>query len=286
MLQRGDYVGIVSCSDGRKENERESIEELFKVLKQLELKVIVSKHIYTRDSVFSGNRFERAASLMELYEDCRVKAIFDISGGDLCNELIDCINYSTIAKNKKPFFGYSDLTAIINAIYAKTGNSSYLYQVKNLVSEYSLIQKKMFTDTLLYGGNSLLDFNYSFIRGNSMQGIVVGGNIRCLLKLAGTEYMPNFSNKLLFIESFGGGSERTIACICHLRQLGVFKLVNGVILGQFTYMSENKCKPEIEDILLHEIDNESIPIARTLEIGHSKDSKAIKIGEYYTLEKR
>lgn len=53
---------------------------------------------------------------MELYTDNRIKAIFDISGGDMCNELLDKLDYNIIKENNKPFFGYSDLTAIINAI--------------------------------------------------------------------------------------------------------------------------------------------------------------------------
>ena len=283
MLKKGDYIGISACSDSRKEIERKNIDELYSVLKNMGLNVITSKYIYANDGTFSISIQEKANALMELYADNRIKAIFDISGGDMCNELLDKLDYNIIKENNKPFFGYSDLTAIINAIYSKTGNTSYLYQIKNIVSEYSNEQQKRFIDTIMLGKNSLLNFDYRFIRGKSMSGIVVGGNIRCLLKLAGTEYMPDFSEKILFLESLGGGVERAVACLSQLRQLGVFKRVKGVILGQFTYMTENNCKPPIEEIILREIENENIPIARTYEIGHSKDSKAIKIGEYYSL---
>lgn len=283
MLKKGDYIGISACSDSRKEIERKNIDELYSVLKNMGLNVITSKYIYANDGTFSISIQEKANALMELYADNRIKAIFDISGGDMCNELLDKLDYNIIKENNKPFFGYSDLTAIINAIYAKTGNTSYLYQIKNIVSEYSDEQQKRFIDTIMLGKNSLLNFNYRFIRGKSMSGTVVGGNIRCLLKLAGTEYMPDFSEKILFLESLGGGVERAVACLSQLRQLGIFNRVKGVILGQFTYMTENNCKPPIEEIVLREIENENIPIARTYEIGHSKDSKAIKIGEYYSL---
>lgn len=107
---------------------------------------------------------------------------------------------------------------------AKTKNVSYLYQIKNIVSEYSEEQQKSFIDTIILNKNSLLNFDYRFIQGESMSGIVIGGNIRCLLKLAGTEYMPDFSEKILFLESLGGGVERAAACLSQLRQLGVFKL--------------------------------------------------------------
>lgn len=283
MLKSGDYIGISACSDGRKVTERKNIDELYSVLKTMGLNVITSKYIYADSATFSMSIQEKANALMELYADNRIKAIFDISGGDMCNELLDKLDYNLIKENNKPFFGYSDLTAIINAIYTKTGNISYLYQIKNIVSKCSDKQQQRFIDTIMLGKNSLFDFDYSFIRGNSMSGIVVGGNIRCLLKLAGTEYTPDFSEKILFLESLGGGVERAVACLSQLRQLGVFNRIKGVILGQFTYMTENNCKPSIEEIVLREIENENIPIARTKEIGHSKDSKAIKIGEYYSL---
>lgn len=283
MLKSGDYIGISACSDGRKVTERKNIDELYSVLKTMGLNVITSKYIYADSATFSMSIQEKANALMELYADNRIKAIFDISGGDMCNELLDKLDYNLIKENNKPFFGYSDLTAIINAIYSKTGNISYLYQIKNIVSECSDKQQQRFIDTIMLGKNSLFDFDYSFIRGNSMSGIVVGGNIRCLLKLSGTEYMPDFSEKILFLESLGGGVERAVACLSQLRQLGIFNRIKGVILGQFTYMTENNCKPSTEEIVLREIENENIPIARTKEIGHSKDSKAIKIGEYYSL---
>lgn len=285
MLKKGDYIGISACSDGRKEAERKNIDELYNVLKNMGLNIITSKYIYANNDTFSTSIKEKANALMELYTDNRIKAIFDISGGDMCNELLDKLDYNIIKESNKIFFGYSDLTAIINAVYTKTGNISYLYQIKNIASEYSNEQQKRFIDTIMLGKNSLINFDYSFIRGESMSGIVVGGNIRCLLKLAGTEYMPDFSEKILFLESLGGGVERAVACLSQLRQLGVFNRIKGVILGQFTYMTENNCKPSIEEIILREIENEDIPIVRTQEIGHSKDSKTIKIGSFYKLQK-
>ena len=53
-------------------------------------------------------------------------------------------------------------------------------------------------------GNDLFNINYKFIQQDKMHGIVVGGNIRCFLKLAGTEYMPDMENKILFLESLNG----------------------------------------------------------------------------------
>lgn len=284
MLKKGDYVGIVSCSDARKEKERENIKTLCKELQNIGLNLIISDYIYSKEGTFSGSGEERAATLMDFYRDSRIKAIFDISGGDMCNEILDKLDYDIIKKGNKMFFGYSDLTAVINAIYSKTGNSSCLYQVRNIVGKRGEEQKIRFLDSVMDSGTSLYDFSYRFIRGEKMSGIVLGGNIRCLLKLAGTEFMPDFTDKIIFLESLGGGAERAVACMSQLRQLGVFERVNGVLLGEFTYMSENNCKPTIEEIIIREIGNDKVPIARTQEIGHSPNSKAIIIGGYLALK--
>lgn len=284
MLKKGDYIGIVSCSDARQESERENIDKLCSELKMIGLIPILSRYIYSINGVFSGSGEERAKELMNAYSDSRIKAIFDISGGDMCNEILDKIDYNIIKKNPKPFFGYSDLTAIINAIYSKTKNVSYLYQIRNIVSKFGEEQKQRFKNSIMNESNELFDFNYKFIRGEEMEGTVLGGNIRCLLKLAGTEYMPDFKDKLLFLESLGGRTEQAVACMSQLRQLGIFSKVSGIILGEFTYMTKNSCKPTIEEIIIQEVDNNEVPIAITQEIGHSQNSKALKIGEYITLK--
>ena len=53
----------------------------------------------------------------------------------IANEILPFLDFEIIKKNKKLFWGYSDLTTIINAIYTKTNNESILYQIKNLVAE-------------------------------------------------------------------------------------------------------------------------------------------------------
>lgn len=96
---------------------------------------------------------------------------------------------------KSIFWGYSDLTTIINAIYARTGKSSVLYQIRNLTYDHSQSQITDFLNTTLAGSSSLYDFPYEFVQGTHMEGIVVGGNIRCLLKLAGTPYWPDMQRE-------------------------------------------------------------------------------------------
>ena len=116
-----------------------------------------------------------------------------------------------------------------------------------------------------------------------MKGIVVGGNIRCFLKLAGTEYFPDLSEKLLLLEAFGGDEAKIRTYLAQLSQLNAFEKINGIILGTFTDMEKNNIHPTVEQMVL-DITNKSLPIAKTYEIGHSGNSKAIFIGNEITVE--
>lgn len=81
---------------------------------------------------------------MSFYRDPEVKAIFDLSGGDIANEILPYLDFKIIARSHAVFWGYSDLTTILNAIYAKTGKSSVLYQARNLVSEAGAFRPSRF----------------------------------------------------------------------------------------------------------------------------------------------
>lgn len=276
-MQKGSKVAVVGCSNGQPQSNREKVVLLENVLVKIGLHPVFSDFIFEKDSVFSGTGRERAEALMNFYKDQEVQAIFDISGGDIANEILPYLDFEVIAKNPKPFWGYSDLTTILNAIYAKAGVKSVLYQIRNLIREDSKIQIENFSSTVFGGTNHLFSFEYQFIQGEMLEGIVVGGNIRCLLKLAGTEYWPDMTNKILLLEAFGGTVPQMTTYLNQLKQMGVFNKINGILLGTFTKMEQDHCLPAITS-LVKQYAGEMIPIIKTQEIGHGSNSKGIIIG--------
>lgn len=91
--------------------------------------------------------------------------------------------------------------------------------------------------------------------------------------------MPNFEDKILLLESLGGGVSIMTSHLNTLKQMGAFKKINGIILGTFTNMESQKLRPAIEEIVKYVIDDENLPIIKTKEIGHENDSKSIIIGK-------
>ena len=236
-----------------------------------------AEHIYAQTDDYAGTDKERANDLMRFFRDTSVDAIFDISGGDLANGILKYLNYEDIANTAKRFWGYSDLTTVINAIYTKTGKESVLYQVKNMVFSEGELQRRRFSDYFSGKSNDLFDIQYAFLQGKSMEGVVIGGNIRCFLKLAGTEYWPDVKGKILLLESLGGESGAIATAFTQLEQLGVFDQISGVLLGTFTNYEKAGLKMSVFDLLKMHI-SETLPVAKTSEIGHGADSKAIVIG--------
>ena len=278
MLNIKDKVAIVGCSNAQLKTAKPNIDKLVEVLKSMGLQPVCSDYIYEKYSVFSGTGKERAEALMKFYLDDSIKAIFDISGGNVANEVLEYLDFEIIKKNPKPFFGYSDLTTIINAIYSKTEIPSFLYQVRNLIYDYSEEQIENFRSTILENKNDLLNINYKFLQGDFLSGTVIGGNIRCFLKLAGTPYMPSFKGKVLLLESLGGEVALMTTYLNQLKQMGAFNEVKGIILGTFTEMEEKQAKPSIEQLVVDIVNNKELPIVKTEDIGHGSNSKAIIIG--------
>lgn len=283
MLKYGDKIGIVCCSNGQKRTYAEKIKRLENTLVDIGLNPVFSDCIYEKEDIFSGTAKERANALMKFYKDDEIKGIFDISGGDVANGILSYLDYEIIADSSKMFWGYSDLTTVINAIYKKTGKASVLYQIRNLIYDYKEQQIANFKNTVINNGNDLFNIDCKFIQQSKMHGIVVGGNIRCFLKLAGTEYMPELTDKILLLESFGGTTAKMETYLCQLQQMGAFDKVAGIILGTFTEMENEKCIPTIET-LIKRVAGKDLPIVVTRNIGHGTDSKGIMIGQELYLE--
>ncbi|OUP62896.1 LD-carboxypeptidase [Drancourtella sp. An177] len=277
-VKKGDKVAIVGCSNGQSVSYKEKLIRLDKTIRQIGLIPVWGDYIYEKESVFSGSANERADSLMKFFRDDEIKAVFDISGGDIANEILPYLEYDEIAQSEKVFWGYSDLTTVINAIFAKSGKKSVLYQIRNLIYDDAQNQIQNFTNTVMNGASDLFDFSYSLIQEKELKGIVVGGNIRCLLKLAGTKYWPDMDGKVLLLEAYGGDVPKMVTYLNQLKQMEVFEKISGILLGTFTYMEKEKCRPQIIDLVRKYAGNE-VAIAYTSEIGHGTNSKGIIIGE-------
>ena len=276
ILNRNDKIALVVCSNGKNIEDKDRIEKLEDILVEMGLVPVFTKYIY-KDRFGRGAKAQvRAEELMSFYKNKEIKAIFDISGGDIANEVLDYLDYDVIKRNYKPFFGYSDLTTVLNALGSQMNEVNYLYQILNIIESKKI--RTSFENTFMKNEQTLLDVKWKFLQGSSIEGEVIGGNIRCFFKLSGTRYFPEVENKVLFIEGLGTSIEGLATHLAQLKQIGVFDKISGLLIGTFTKIEREFSVEELFKLVQDYIPS-SLPVAKTQEIGHAKNSKALKIGE-------
>lgn len=262
-------IGLVCCSNGIDRKQENDLKKLEHELYQLHIDVQWSPFIYQDKSIKSASAQDRANIINQMNQDDSIDAIMDISGGDIANEILEYLDYTCL---KKPFWGYSDLTTVINAIYSQTKRESVLFQIRHLVDNSLQIDRIQ--------NKTLFDIDYQILQGKAIQGIVVGGNIRCLLKLAGTPYFPDMKEKILLLEAYSGDEAKIITYFNQLKQMGVFQQINGLLLGTYTQYFQKQTIIDLFE-LIKEYLPEDLTVVYSPDIGHSINAKAIMIGKEY-----
>lgn len=283
MLKAGDKIGIVACSNSKTEKDRGKLEALTTFLKaSYQIEAVLAPTIFVK----SGNvpAIERAKALMTFYEDPEIKAIFDISGGDLANQILPLLNYEKIAQRAIPFIGYSDLTVILNAITKKAQVSGVLFQILQIMEDPTKAALRSF-ETLFFDQENIILHGYWRSR-EQLKGEVtlVGGNIRCFLKLAGTPFFPEIEGKVLLLESASGGIERVNAYFSQLEQMQVFDQIAGLIVGDFSELREQNETVKLAGLLKEIASAYHLPVFHTPDIGHQPASTAVPLGKEIRLD--
>jgi len=306
-LQAGDEIRVIAPSRSMKIINAETREIANKRFSDLGLKVTFGKNVEVCDNFTSSSVGERLEDLHDAFRDKNVKAVLTVIGGFNSNQLLAKIDYDLIKENPKIFCGFSDITALSNAIYAKTGMTTYSgphYSSFGMKYgfEYTLeyFKKMFFEDNEIEIKSSDVWSNdpwfidqekRDFFKNHKMfcinegeaEGTIVGGNLSTFNLLLGTEYLPKFDkDTILFIENDGlvSGSvylvefDRMLQAIIH--QPG-FNNVKGVVLGRAEKSSDMnhekwtmliKNKPELKDI----------PVIADLDFGHTTPIFTFPIG--------
>lgn len=276
-------AALVGCSNPLKDVYRPVVDQLVKILEDRGLEVEVSE--YLTDDTLIGRGEKRARELESFFLDPEMGHIFDVSGGDLANTVLGHLDLDQIKDSQAVFYGYSDLTTILTAL-AKNGNQAVNFQLRNCLVNKDLLKSGYF-DRLLAGkevAKELDELEVTFARGKEMTGPVYGGNLRCLLKLAGTPYWPNFTGSILLLEAYRGKPELVVSLLEQCRETGIFNQISGVLLGTFSELDKVKESQLPAEILL-DLLPANVPIAETEFIGHRPDAKAIRLGQECVFKK-
>jgi muramoyltetrapeptide carboxypeptidase len=118
-LKAGDKVAIISPAGAVWDEVQ--VEKFTGILKGFGFEVVHGNTLKQKSGYFSGTDSERAKELNSFFADKTIKGIFSMKGGWGCARILDQIDYKLISEHPKVLIGFSDITTLLNAIFAKTG---------------------------------------------------------------------------------------------------------------------------------------------------------------------
>lgn len=305
-LKVGDEVRVIAPSMSLKIISEENIRYAVKALEDLGLKITFGKNVNEIDIMDSSSVISRIEDLHEAFADKNVKAILAVIGGSNANQLLSYIDYELIKKNPKIFCGYSDITALQNAIYCQTGLITYSgpqfstfamqkgfeytldYFKKIFFEDKSMVvmPSEYWSDDAWFLDQENRTFipneGYWIIQKGQAKGTIIGGNLCTLQLLHGTPYMPLLENTILFIEADSITREevdalefdRDLQSLIHQPN---FNQVKGILIGRF----EKKFNIDLEKLkFIINTKNElkNIPIIANVDFGHTSPMFTFPIG--------
>jgi muramoyltetrapeptide carboxypeptidase LdcA involved in peptidoglycan recycling len=265
------------------------------------------KYIREINEFGSTSIAHRLKDLHDAFRDPTVHAMITVRGGWNVNQLLPHIDYGLIKKNPKILCGFSDITALSNAIFAKTGLvtysgpnfSQFCYGDKlHYTHDYfeaALLRKEpidlkpspAWTDTYFTAGKPWpfeKNPGWRVLRKGKAEGTCIGGNLCTLSLLQGTEYMPTAKNVILLVEDDHETHPRTFdRDLTSLTQQPWFESVRGVLFGRFQRSAVNTdfgpVTPAMLDaIVANNARLKKLPIIADVDFGHTYPSATLPIG--------
>ena len=285
-LKQGDVIGIISPSSPV--SDKAKLDASMSYFEKMGYRVKVGLNALKERGYLAGSDEERLEDVHNMFLDKEVKLIICLRGGYGASRLLDKIDYNIIKNNPKIFCGYSDITALQNAFFYKTGLITFAGPMAGVdfYKDISLFTEENFWNTLT--SDEPLKINYpegerlNSYRSGIAEGRLIGGNLSLFSSLIGTKYLPEPEGKILLLEEVGEAPYRIDRMLNQLRLSGYLGKIKGVILGSFEDCIETD--PQRKSLNLYEVMEDYFikdfhaPVVYNLNHGHINNNLTIPIG--------
>ena len=294
-LKSGDTIGLIA--PGSNAWEDEEIEYAMDVLRSFGFKVKPGKHLFDRKGYLAGEDKNRAADVNQMFADKSIDGVYCLRGGYGSPRILPYLDFPMIKENPKALIGYSDITALLNAIYAKTGLITFHGPMpRENFTPYTVLS---FKEVLFEGrsnielatppafevqeGHAEKDNRLTTVTPGKASGRLIGGNLSLMVKLIGTPYEPDYNNKILFLEDIDEAPYRVDGMLTHLLVAGRLKKLAGIVFGKCTDCNASGPSLSLEQVINDRLGQLNIPVLKGLMIGHIEDLATIPVGAMATL---
>ena len=296
-LQPGDAVGLVTPATATFQQVELDIAR--ESLEGLGLKVKTGPHVMDRHGSLGGQDKDRAADINRFFADSSIKAVFPTRGGWGTSRLLPLLDYDTIRRNPKILMGYSDITALLNGIHARTGLVTFHGpNAGGRWDEYSvgLVKRVLFDGEAVTMGNpksdndrnvlTQIDNRIRTITPGKATGRLLGGNLTVLTAILGSPYVPNFDGAILFLEDVDEDWYRIDRMMTTLKLAGILGKVRGVIFGTCSECGPGEGFASLtpEEIFADHLAPLGVPCWQGAMIGHAQPQWTLPVGATVTID--
>ncbi|RLD72346.1 MAG: LD-carboxypeptidase [Bacteroidetes bacterium] len=290
-LKKGDTIGLITPASPIKEAQ---LIQTKKLLTQLGFKTYNTNRVLLKKGYLAGTDAERLEDIHHMFENEDVHAVMCIRGGYGTPRILEYIDYDLIRKNPKIFIGYSDITALLQAIYKFSGLITFHGVVG--VSDFTEYTRNNFLKVLTKSSEALLipsvvqnnpiaeEYRPYVIEKGIAKGELAGGNLALIVALMGTPYEIDLRGKLLFIEDIGEAPYKIDRMLSQLVLSGKLKTLKGIVLGVFSDCDLNndditdENSLSLKEVLIDRLSDLGIPIMYGFSFGHIANQAVFPVG--------
>ncbi|RLD82828.1 MAG: LD-carboxypeptidase [Bacteroidetes bacterium] len=290
-LKKGDTIGLIAPASPI---TIEQLEQTKTLLNKWGYKTYHTKNVLQKKGYLAGTDAERLDDLHEMFKKKEINAIMCIRGGYGTPRLLEHVDYDLIRKNPKIFIGYSDITALLQAIYKFSGLICFHGVVG--ISDFTEYTQHNFFEVLTNSNNPITiesilpdddekdEYKPYVIKEGVARGELAGGNLALIVALMGTPFEIDIEGKLLFIEDIGEAPYKVDRMLTQLILSGKLNKAKGIVLGVFNdcdfnnddITAENSLS--LKEVLDDRLSGIDIPVMYGFSFGHIANQAIFPIG--------
>ena len=287
-LKQGSLIGLVTPGG---QIDEEQLYDTVSKLEKLRFRAYYKPSVLDQYGYFAGTDRQRADELMHMFTNKNVDAILCVRGGYGSIRILHLLDYGLIRRNPKPLIGYSDITALLTAIYERTGLVTFHGPVG--VSSFNGFTVNAFQNVLM---RSQGNYKYSYERENETgdnpeydlytvsegkaKGILIGGNLSVLVSMTGSDYEPDFENKIVYLEETDEKIYRIDKMLFQLLYATNLKKAAGIAIGIFNGCDYSEKEPQLtlKQAISDLLKPLGIPVSYGLPFGHISSKLTLPTG--------
>jgi len=269
MVAQDATVAVVSPASTP---QSERIESALTALRALGFAPLAAENMLVRGPLyFAGSPELRLDDLHTAFADEEIRAIFATRGGYGSNYLLDGLELGLIADNPKPFFGYSDLTAL--QLFLLDQIQLPVFHGPMLSADFSRedgvhlpsLRAALAGQSYTVGAAE----GMRVLHTGEAKGVLYGGCLSIMASLLGTSYEPQTEGKLLFLEDVNAKPYQIDRMLWQMREAGKFEGITGIVFGEMLECNQpGGSATLLEEVILHFFEEFDGPIAIGLRSGH------------------